>query len=398
MLQEISLPRVMGGEDSVAREGSGAAAAQKTFRALPAELQPGERILWQGAPRWQSYALSVFHIRLIALYFAAFALWQGVSLSADGAPLGQALFAAGFAAAVGLPAIGIFAGIAWLVERTTVYTITTRRVLLGVGVALPKTFNVPFKGMEAASLRMGGNGTGNISIQLKEGTNIAYLLLWPHARPWRFKRAEPMLRAIPDAQRVARILADAIRLADAEPETTAAAADAIPDEALSQDDDAAQEWRNRARTRLPLKAILVLLFFCASLILVSRFSDVGTVHDAAAAPQAVYELQFKDLGGDKIAVIDAGTGEALTTMEPHDDGLLRGALRGMGRSRALAELPADAPFQLTRWDTGRVTLSDRLTGDEVPLDAFGPITSGGMADLVALLSARSESSAGRPGN
>ncbi|MEX0309059.1 MAG: hypothetical protein AB3N17_02320 [Tateyamaria sp.] len=34
-------------------------------------------------------------------------------------------------------------------------------------------------------------------------------MLWPHARPWRFGSTQPALRCIPDAERVARILADA---------------------------------------------------------------------------------------------------------------------------------------------------------------------------------------------
>ena len=32
---------------------------------------------------------------------------------------------------------------------------------------------------------------------------FGYALLWPHARPWRYRSPEPMLRAVPDAQAVA---------------------------------------------------------------------------------------------------------------------------------------------------------------------------------------------------
>jgi hypothetical protein len=42
------------------------------------------------------------------------------------------------------------------------------------------------------------------------GEQIAYAHLWPHARPWHFKRSEPMLRCVPDAARVAGLLAQAI--------------------------------------------------------------------------------------------------------------------------------------------------------------------------------------------
>jgi hypothetical protein len=35
-------------------------------------------------------------------------------------------------------------------------------------------------------------------------------MLWPHARPWRMARTEPMLRGIPDVSRVSQILARAL--------------------------------------------------------------------------------------------------------------------------------------------------------------------------------------------
>jgi hypothetical protein len=38
---------------------------------------------------------------------------------------------------------------------------------------------------------------------------IALLHLWPHARPWRVSRPEPMLRCVPDAAAVARLLTQA---------------------------------------------------------------------------------------------------------------------------------------------------------------------------------------------
>ena len=31
---------------------------------LPEQLPQGEKILWQGAPKWQSFAKHVFHINL----------------------------------------------------------------------------------------------------------------------------------------------------------------------------------------------------------------------------------------------------------------------------------------------------------------------------------------------
>ena len=84
------------------------------------------------------------------------------------------------------------------------------------------------------------------------------------------------------------------------------------------------------------------------------------------------------------------------TVEPGRDGLIRGALRVLGTSRRTANLPPDAAYQLIRWDSGRVTLSDEATGAEVPLDAFGPHGAGGTADLMALVGPPEDRPEGRP--
>ena len=40
--------------------------------------------------------------------------------------------------------------------------------------------------------------------------HIAYVHLWPHARPWHVRRTQPMLRALPDARLVASVLSAAL--------------------------------------------------------------------------------------------------------------------------------------------------------------------------------------------
>jgi len=57
------------------------------------------------------------------------------------------------------------------------------------------------------------DGTGDIPLTMIGADRIAYLNLWPHARPWRIARPEPMLRAIPDAARVGEILSGALATA-----------------------------------------------------------------------------------------------------------------------------------------------------------------------------------------
>jgi hypothetical protein len=76
---------------------------------------------------------------------------------------------------------------------------------------LTVTFNLPLRRIETARLHALPGGAGDIALVLNPADRIGYIHLWPHARPWHFTRTEPMLRALPDAQAVAGLLADALQ-------------------------------------------------------------------------------------------------------------------------------------------------------------------------------------------
>lgn len=177
---------------------------------LPEPLPEGESILWRGAPLWSGLARGAFRIWQVGAYFGVLGLWRAVSLLVDGAPLATAITTALWFVPLALACIGILLVLAWLAARATTYTITSRRVILQIGVALPITMNIPFSKIGAAALRPYADGTGDIPLALVARERIPWWALWPHARPWRFARPEPMLRAVPEAGTVAGILADAL--------------------------------------------------------------------------------------------------------------------------------------------------------------------------------------------
>lgn len=174
---------------------------------LPERLPAGEHILWQGKPDWKRLAVVAFHVRGIAIYFGLIALWALLSGGGMGGVMATAL-AAGAAVAVLLV-------LSWLTARATIYTITNRRVVFRIGVALPTCINLPFTIIDTAGLKRHGDGSGDIPLALSGKPALGYALLWPHARPWRLGSPEPMMRAIPEVERVAGILGRA--LADAIP-------------------------------------------------------------------------------------------------------------------------------------------------------------------------------------
>lgn len=190
-------------------------------RGLPAELPAGETILWQGAPTWRSLARRVFHVRKVAIYFGLLALWRVGAALADGATVADAAGSALWLVPPALVAIGLLVLLAWLTARTTVYTITSSRVVMRYGIAFPACVNVPFKVIASADLKQYADGTGEIPMALKGPDTVAYFYLWPHARPWRLRKPEPMLRGVPDASRVAGILSGALSAAVSGPSKAA---------------------------------------------------------------------------------------------------------------------------------------------------------------------------------
>jgi len=185
-------------------------ATQAVPRGLPERLPEGERLLWQGAPDWRRLAQHAFHVRGLAIYFGAIVAYCLASAIFDGKPLRDVAISTALLAGAALLPIGFLTAYSWLVGRTTVYTVTDQRVVLRFGLALPMTINLPYSKIEAAALKPLANGFGDISLLLNSGDKLAYLVLWPHARPWRLKRPEPMLRAIPEAASVGQMLARAL--------------------------------------------------------------------------------------------------------------------------------------------------------------------------------------------
>jgi hypothetical protein len=177
-----------------------------TLRGLPGPLPRGERLLWQGAPTTAGVFVRVFHARLVALWFCA---WAAVFAAGASSPASAAI-TGGAVLLTGAAGLGILWVLSWLTHRTSVYTITDRRVVLHTGIALPVTRNLPFAQIEGGALRAFSDNSGDIPLRLQSGQRIAYLQLWPHARPWHLSRTEPMLRSVPEAEAVVRLLAQAL--------------------------------------------------------------------------------------------------------------------------------------------------------------------------------------------
>ena len=166
--------------------------------------------LWTGRPRWSSAALRIWKVWWIAAYFALL-LADGARLALTGAHAHASGWRGeGVLLAVAVVVIGGLLATAAMTARTTHYTIDAHAVTLRYGMALPATLVIPFAAIEHVGVRIHRDGSGDLALRLKPGPGLIYPKLWPHARPWRLLKAEPMLRCIPDAGVAATLLCRAL--------------------------------------------------------------------------------------------------------------------------------------------------------------------------------------------
>lgn len=186
---------------------------------LPEALPEGEHILWQGRPDSLRLAKDAWKLNWVLGYFVLLAVWR-VGVSSTAYPLTEAM-------GHGIPLLiaGALAGLILYVmavvqARSTIYTLTNKRVAMRIGAALTMTLNLPYVQIKNAELMTRKSGLGTISFELMGDTRLSYLMTWPHTRPWRFARTQPAFRAIPDAARVAALFADAAEARVSEPQIT----------------------------------------------------------------------------------------------------------------------------------------------------------------------------------
>lgn len=177
---------------------------------LPGELPEGEQVLWQASPTWDAMAKRVFQVYTAALYFLVLIAGHLIYRIMDGAPLSMLTGTLAWQGGLALTVVSILALMAKLYASSTLYTITSRRLIIRSGLALPMIVNLPLTKVESAGLRRLRDGTGDISFLPAEGTKVFWLMLWPHVRPLHFKRVQPLLRGIEDPDAVARLLVNVI--------------------------------------------------------------------------------------------------------------------------------------------------------------------------------------------
>lgn len=178
------------------------------IKPLPGPLPDGEHVLWQRSPLWHPFGRRVFHTYKIALYFAVIIAWVAVAATFSGG-LNDAWRSLLWTLPPALCVILLLAFFAWAYSRNTVYTITSKRVIIQSGLAFTTAINLPFSKLDKADLNTFSDGSGDIELNMG-GPRILYSMIWPNNRLLALKQPKPVLWALPDPVQAAEVLGQAL--------------------------------------------------------------------------------------------------------------------------------------------------------------------------------------------
>ena len=122
------------------------------------------------------------------------------------------------------------------------------------------------------------------------------------------------------------------------------------------------------RSKLPFIGISGMVGIALAAAIVGRLTHVDAPQTGTAL--ASRDLVFLDEANGSVLVrngIDHNTVDVLTG----ENGFIRGTLRGLARGRRAEHVGSDAPFRLTSWSDGRLTLTDLSNDRRIELEAFG---------------------------
>ena len=116
---------------------------------------------------------------------------------------------------------------------------------------------------------------------------------------------------------------------------------------------------------------------------------VARARDNVAALE-VRHLAFEDRADGAVVVKDADAGSTLAVMKGENDGggFVRGVMRGMARERKMKGIGPAAPFELTQWENGSLSLCDPATGRSIELGSFGATNRAAFAKFLSGTAAR----------
>ena len=101
------------------------------------------------------------------------------------------------------------------------------------------------------------------------------------------------------------------------------------------------------------------------------------------------DLRFLDQPNGSVLILDVTSGKAASVIEPgSQSGFIRGVMRGLARDRMKRGIGSEAPFRLTEWADGELSLTDSATGRTLEMTAFGTTNRAAFAALLPSAAAK----------
>jgi len=170
---------------------------------LPDFLPEGETMVWQGRPTVAAMARRVFFIPHLALYFGLLIAGHTVYRLMEGVSAAQVMGTFVWQAGLAVTVLVLLAWLARSYAASVMYTLTSERLVIRSGVALPMMVNIPIEQITAADMRVYRDGTGDIVLTPIADRKLHWVLLWPNVSAWYSRPIRPLLRGLAEPHRAA---------------------------------------------------------------------------------------------------------------------------------------------------------------------------------------------------
>ena len=134
--------------------------------------------------------------------------------------------------------------------------------------------------------------------------------------------------------------------------------------------------------RLVLRAVMGLILFSFVAVVIGQVTQRGLVMTGEAQAIETRRLTFESLQTGELAIRDAESERMVALLPQGKDGFILGVLRGLNRSRAVTRTSGPEVYVLTRWDDGRLSLTDPLTEERIDVNGFGRDNLAAFAQLL----------------
>jgi putative photosynthetic complex assembly protein len=137
---------------------------------------------------------------------------------------------------------------------------------------------------------------------------------------------------------------------------------------------------------LPRGALIGAGLLVASALLVVTYARLTGYQPMQPDPSTVVtqeDVRFEDRRNGAIAIYSSKSDRLVDTLAPGTNGFVRGVMRGLARDRRAEHIGEQAPFRLTHWANGRLSLDDPSTGRHIDLEVFGMTNAGAFAEILA---------------